>query len=308
MVQLEGVWKTYDTVKAVRNVSLDVTEGQTLGLIGPNGSGKTTLLRMITTLAKPDRGSIHVKGVDAIREPRDVRRCLAFMPAEFGFPNQMNIGEYMDYFACLAGIPYRQRPKTINQVLELTDLLGRESESVRGLSTGNRQRLLLAKTLLGDPKLLVLDEPASGLDPRARAEVREILKVLASMGKTILISSHILADIQNICTHICILEAGKMLVHDSLKNLLEGEARTERIVRLTIPAEQAVRAKELVAVLDGVIDCELKDDLLEIKSAKKNCNYILRCLIEGDVEICNMAEDRPNLEEIFIRETEGRVT
>ncbi len=308
MIELTGLWKTYDTVVAVKDLSLTVAKGTTVGLIGPNGSGKTTLLRMITTLAKPDRGTIHFEGVDIHQSPKVMRQRLAFMPAEFGFPPYMTIYEYMDYFACMAGVPRRERGKMIEQVMELTDLKGREDVSVRGLSTGNKQRLLLAKTLVSDPEILILDEPASGLDPRARVEVREILKTLASMGKTIVVSSHILADLEDICSHICILEAGNLVLSGNIDTLLNDTARTERIVHLDLKPEDRERARKVLLALDGVLGCEITERHLEIGSQEQNCNYILRCLLDEDIEILGMSEDKPDLEDIFIKSTKGEVT
>jgi ABC-2 type transport system ATP-binding protein len=308
MISIQRLTKTFDKTVAVNSVDLQVESGQTVGLIGPNGSCKTTLLRMISTLAKPDKGSITIHGIDATHAPRTIRGMLSFMPAEFGFPKQMNIGEYMDYFACLAGIPYRQRRKTLNQVLELTDLKGRESESVRGLSTGNRQRLLLAKTLLGDPELLILDEPASGLDPRARTDVRMILKELAAMGKTIIISSHILADLQDICSHVCILEAGKLVLHGNVKELLTRKSATERVVQIELAPGDRERARQLISTLEGIDACAIRDELLEVVSHLENCNFILKALIDADLEILGMAEQRMNLEDVFLSSTKGVVT
>ena len=198
VVEIDDVTKTFDNLVAVSDVSLRVEQGQTLGLIGPNGAGKTTLLRLISSLAKPDSGDIRIHGTSVRKSPRTVRMQLGFMPAEFGSPRNLNIGEYLDYFGCMYGIPKTERQRRIVDVSTLTDLNGREEVMVKGLSTGNKQRLLLAKTLLHDPELLVLDEPASGLDPRARTELRAIVRELASMGKTIIISSHILPDIEEI--------------------------------------------------------------------------------------------------------------
>ena len=196
VVEIDNVTKTFDDVVAIERVSLRVQPGQTLGLIGPNGAGKTTLLRVIASLAKPDSGDVRIQGESVREDPRSVRRKLGFMPAEFGSPRNLTIAEYLDYFGCMYDIPRADRRRRIDDVCELTDLSGRADVMVKGLSTGNRQRLLLAKTLLHDPQVLVLDEPASGLDPRARTELRAIVRELAAMGKTIIISSHILTDIE----------------------------------------------------------------------------------------------------------------
>ena len=211
VVEVENIWKTYDELVAVKDVSFKLSKGDTLGLIGPNGAGKTTLLRMISSLSKPDQGRVLINDQDIRKNVLSARKKMAFMPAEFGCPRNMTIIEYMDYFACMYGIHRNRRRQTIAEVLELTDLSGRNEILVRSLSTGNKQRLLLAKTLLNDPDLLILDEPSSGLDPRARTEIRAILAELSKMNKTIIISSHILADLQEICSHICIMEAGKLV-------------------------------------------------------------------------------------------------
>ena len=183
IIEIENVTKTFDELVAVDSVSLSVAQGQTLGLIGPNGAGKTTLLRLICSLAKPDQGDVRIHGHSVRQHPRHVRRILGFMPAEFGSPRNLSIEEYLDYFACMYGIAKHARPQRIREVCELMDLTGREDVMVKGLSTGNRQRLLLAKTLLHDPQVLILDEPASGLDPRARTELRGILRALACNGQ-----------------------------------------------------------------------------------------------------------------------------
>jgi ABC-2 type transport system ATP-binding protein len=168
VIEIDNVTKTFDDLVAVHGVSLRVEQGQTLGLIGPNGAGKTTLLRLISTLAKPDSGDIRIHGQSIRDSPKAVRMTLGFMPAEFGSPRNLNIQEYLEYFGCMYGVANNNRSRRIRDVCTLTDLSGREHVMVKGLSTGNKQRLLLAKTLLHDPQLLVLDEPASGRDPRAR--------------------------------------------------------------------------------------------------------------------------------------------
>ena len=246
VIEIENVTKRFDDLVAVDQVTLRLERGKTLGLIGPNGAGKTTLLRLISTLARPDSGDIRVEGESAIEAPRAVRLKLGFMPAEFGSPRNLTILEYLEYFGCMYGIPKGDRQQRIKDVCELTDLSGREGVMVKGLSTGNKQRLLLAKTLLHDPEVLVLDEPASGLDPRARTALRAIIRALAGMGKTIIISSHILPDIEQISDQIGILEAGRLV--------LDGQpaARdkcTHRLAGLRNPLIEALLVLDVVAIV-----------------------------------------------------------
>jgi len=308
VVEIDRVTKTFDDIVAVDNVSLALEEGQTLGLIGPNGAGKTTLLRIISTLAKPDQGDIRIEGVSVQRCPRSVRRRLGFMPAEFGSPRNLTIGEYLDYFGCTYEIPGPQRVQRIRDVCELTDLRGRESVMVKGLSTGNRQRLLLAKTLLHDPQLLVLDEPASGLDPRARTELRAIVKELASLGKSIIISSHILPDIEEISDRIGILEAGQLVLDGDLATLRSHYGAARRILRLRLPAEQRGPAESILNALPEIDSCERRDQFLVVSTDQPNGNFVLHALLKEDLHILQFSEDEPDLEEIFMKSTAGKVT
>lgn len=308
VIEIDGVTKTFDDIVAVNQVSLQVRRGETLGLIGSNGAGKTTLLRIISSLAKPDGGEIRVEGESVYDRPRSLRQKLGFMPAEFGSPRNLSIREYLEYFGCLYGIPRDRRRRSIQDVCELTDLTGREGIMVKGLSTGNRQRLLLAKTLLPDPLVLVLDEPASGLDPRARTELRAILRQLSSMGKTIIISSHILPDIQEISDRICILEAGCLVVDGDFESLRGKTETTKRIVNLRVPAEDVEQVAACLTQLPQVNSCERRDQMLVISSEEVNCNYLLAELLRLDVHVLHFAEDEPNLEEIFMRTTAGKVT
>jgi ABC-2 type transport system ATP-binding protein len=230
------------------------------------------------------------------------------MPAEFGSPRNLSIDEYLEYFGCMYGIPRAERRRRVLDVCELTDLIGRGDVMVKGLSTGNRQRLLLAKTLLHDPLVLVLDEPASGLDPRARTELRAIVRELAMMGKTIIISSHILTDIEEISDRIGILEAGKLVLDGNLATLRARHGATRRVVKLRVPPEDSGRAAEVLSRLPDVTSCEQRDHLLVIGSDEPNCNFVLAELLQHDIRVLQFAEDEPNLEEIFMRSTAGKVT
>jgi ABC-2 type transport system ATP-binding protein len=308
MIRAVTLTKIYDTVVAISELTLTVGKGRTMGVIGPNGSGKTTLLRMISTLAKPNNGSLSVCGFDALRHPREVRRRISFMPAEASLPLNMTIGEYMRYFACACGVPFRERTGVIGRALQLTDLNGREGVTVRSLSTGNRQRLLLAKTLLPDPELLVLDEPAAGLDPRARIEIRTFLKELGNMGKTIIVSSHILADIESICTDICILEEGKEKLAGTIEDLRNCFASAQKLVRIRVPEEHVKDACARMDRLEQVTACRAEGNVLCITSGSPDCNILLKTLIDADIPVLEMREERPDLEDIFMESTKGVVS
>ena len=308
MISVEGVWKRYDALVAVQDVSLSLQSGSTLGLIGPNGAGKTTLLRMLATLAKPDDGYIEIDGLSAREEARAIRRRIAFMPAEFGSPPDMSMREYMRYFSCLFGIPRADRDGVIDRAFALTDLSGRDEVMVRGLSTGNRQRLLLSKTLLNDPKLLILDEPSSGLDPRARVEVREILQELANMGKTIVISSHILADLEEICSHICIMEEGKVALAGHVDELHQEVERTRNVMKIRVPDGSLPVAQKCVEHLQGVSNCAVENGWLIAGIESENGNFVLKALIDAGIRVLELHEEKADLEDLFINSTAGKVT
>jgi ABC-2 type transport system ATP-binding protein len=208
------------------------------------------------------------------------------MPAEFGSPRNLTISEYLDYFACMYDIPRVERR-------------GRDV-IVKGLSTGNKQRLLLAKTLLHDPQVLVLDEPASGLDPRARTELRAIIRELASMGKTIIVSSHILPDIEEI--------SDRLVLDGDLQSLRARHSPTRRAHKVRVPVEQTLAAAEVLSRLAGVAACERRDSFLVVTSEEPDCNFLLAALLQHQIRVLQFADEEPNLEEIFMRSTAGKVT
>jgi len=217
IIETKDLMKRYGKFQAVNGVSLEVPAGSIYGFVGPNGAGKTTTMRMLTTLTRPTSGEARVAGHSVTEEPRAVRRAIGYMPDEFGVYDDMRVWEYLDFFAACYDIPEANRKKLIDDLLELVDLAHRRDDMVDKLSRGMKQRLSLARTLAHDPAVLILDEPASGLDPRARVEIRELLVELAKMGKTIFFSSHILADVSEICTHIGIIEGGKMVAQGSME-------------------------------------------------------------------------------------------
>src|SRR5262249_55335484 len=214
------------------SLNLQIPEGEIFGFIGPNGAGKTTTIRMLATLLLPTKGEIRIAGMNPEEEPREVRRMIGYMPDAFGVYPDLTVNEYLDFFAAAYKIAPDKRSTLIDDVLELTDLTQKKKELVEALSRGMKQRLCLAKTLLHDPSILLLDEPASGLDPRARIEIRELLKELKKMKKTILISSHILSELSDFCTSIGIIEKGKLVVAGSLDDI-EARITLTKTYRLT---------------------------------------------------------------------------
>lgn len=309
MIEIHRVWKRFDTTTAVRGVSMRIAEGQLLGLIGPNGAGKTSLLKMIATLSKPDRGTIRIMGRDVRIAVGPIRRRLGYMPAEFGKMPDMTVHEYLSYFGAAAGVPRAERMRRIEDVLELVDLRGRRNSLVSSGSTGIKQRILIAKTLVHDPDILVLDEPAAGLDPRARIEIREVLKELNRLGKTIIVSSHILADLEEICDAIAIMEHGRLVADGSVQDL--KAAMRERTLRDTwrvcVAPEDHEAATILLASLPDLFDVGHDDEAIRFTTEGRDANVALSALLKANHTILQFVEEGPRLEDVFMRETEGTI-
>ncbi len=307
-IQVERVSMFYDAKAAVDEFSLDGPRGSIFGLIGPNGSGKTTTLKMISTLIKPDAGSIRVCGLDLARQARDVRPLIGYMPDQFGVFRGLSLVEYLQFFGRIFGLYARRLSERIEAVLALTDLERVRGELTTALSTGVRQRLSMAKTLLHDPEILVLDEPASGLDPRARIEIRSLLKELGRMGKTIIISSHILSDLEEICTDVAIIEDGKHIWSGPLKAVKAGDgAQVDAVLRVPEPA--AERAVSLLKGLDQVIKVAARGEgRLEARIAAESSNEVLSALIKEGIEIVSFNQESVDLERLFLERTRGIVS
>ena len=236
IVRTEGLVKRYATTVAVAGVDLDVEEGEIFGLVGPDGAGKSTTFRILATLLQPSAGVAEIAGWSVTRNPDQVRRVLGFMPDVFGVYDDMKVWEYLDFFGRCYGLSAAQRRRTIGDLLELVDLADRRDDYVQHLSRGMEQRLCLAHALVHDPQVLVLDEPASGLDPRARVELRELLRELRSLGKTILISSHILPELEELCTSVAIVDRGRVLAKGTVGDI-ERRLRYGAVLRVGVLAE-----------------------------------------------------------------------
>ena len=307
-IQIQNVTRCFDELIAVDDVSLQVQTGTTLGLIGPNGAGKTSLLRMLATLSIPDSGDVLIQGLSVIHQPRMVRRLLGFMPAEFGYPRGLTIHEYLEYFGSLYQVPAAELARRIHDVKELTELTARDNVAVRGLSTGNRQRLLLARTLLHDPQILLVDEPASGLDPRARNELRGIIRTLASLGKTIVVSSHILPDLEEVSDSVAIMEAGRLVTHGSLEQLRHVSGETGLQIRIRVSGESVDGAAVILRSHSRVMSCEVRSAELIVRAEDGSGNELLQLLIAEQIPIIEYARETLDLEDIFMQSTAGRVT
>ena len=309
-VEVREVWKRFDAILAVSGVSLTIEPGTLLGLIGPNGAGKTSLLKMIATLSKPDRGQVLIDGRDALLAVGPIRRRLGYMPAEFGRMPDMTVREYLSYFGAAAGVPRAERLRRVEEVLELVDLRERADTPVASGSTGIKQRVLIAKTLVHDPELLVLDEPAAGLDPRARVEVREILRELNRLGKSIVVSSHILADLEEICDQVAIIEHGRLSAHGTIGQLTEalrGKRPAGSRWELTVPPADVTRAFELLAALADLEGLTRAEGGLRFGSRAGHVNHALAALLAAEVPVLALSREGPRLEDVFMQRTEGTI-
>ncbi len=315
IIETKDLVKRFGKFTAVNGLSLHVPAGSIFGFVGPNGAGKTTTMRMLTTLTRPTSGQAWVAGQSVVDAPRAVRRAIGYMPDEFGVYDDMRVWEYLDFFAACYDIPEIERRKLIEDLLELVDLTHRRDDMVDKLSRGMKQRLSLARTLAHDPSVLILDEPASGLDPRARVEIRELLVELARMGKTIFFSTHILADVSEICTHIGIIEAGQIIAQGSMDDM-RAQLQPHREITVTVKdAEAAALVRSTLADFTGVIG--IKDLEPKAGRARVRIDYtgdddgvaaMSQKLNSASIAVLGFAEETKDLEAMFMRVTKGIVT
>ena len=285
-VRTRSLTKTYGSLTAVADLDLEVPTGSVFGLIGPNGAGKSTTFAILASLLTPTSGTAEVAGIDPTRDPAGVRRRLGYMPDVMGVYDNLRVGEYLRFFAAAYKVPSSQWDSLIDGLLELVDLGGKRDAMVDTLSRGMKQRLSLARALVHDPDVLVLDEPASGLDPRARVELRGLLTELRTMGKTVVISSHILAELEEMCTHVAIMEAGRLLAAGAPRDILDRLDRGRTIVvRLAGGEEQR----------HTVADEEAQREL------------VYRLVAVERLPVVEVTEADAGLEDLFLRITQGTV-
>ncbi len=300
--------KEYRNVRAVDHLSFQVPPGVIYGVIGPNGAGKTTTFRFLATLLRPTSGSGFIHGVSILDDPLEVRRLVGYMPEDFGLYDGMKVWEYLDFFAAAYGVPRTVRQRVLRDVVELLDLDGKWDDFASGLSRGMRQRLALARALLHDPRVLVLDEPASGLDPRARLEMKELVRELKRMGKTIVISSHILSELADLCDMVAVLEKGRLVIAGTLEGL-RRELQAHRLIDISVLDDGAERAEQLLRGHGAVHQVTRSGNTLLVEVAGDD--FVLAELLERLVRerlcVVKFAERELTLEEIFMRVTRGIV-
>lgn len=314
IIQVENLSKSYNKRLAVDNISFEIGEDQIFGFVGPNGAGKTTTIRVLTTLLKPTKGRVLIDGHSVIDQPRAVRRLIGYMPDFFGVYTDMTVWEYLDFFSACYDIPPAQRPGLVNDLLELVDLGHRRDDFVDSLSRGMKQRLCLARTLVHDPKVLILDEPASGLDPRARVEFRNLLTELHRLGKTIFFSSHILADIAEICTDVAIIEAGQLVTQGDMETI-RRHLRHDKHLRIRVLGDAVEPARSALALLPGVQQIEVQQTkegdgelLVQFSGDKAAVSALLKQLVLAGAPVLAFSEEADSLEEVFMKLTKGIVS
>lgn len=306
IAQIENLTVRYGDFTAVSDLNLSIEEGDIYGFIGPNGAGKTSTIRVMATLLLPASGRVAVGGIDVESQPDGVKPLIGYMPDFFGVYDNLKVWEYLDFFGRVYGMDSHAIPKKIDEALEITKLGGKKNSYVEELSRGMKQRLCLAKTLIHDPRLLILDEPASGMDPNARVEIRELLKSLSKHGKTIFISSHILTELADICNRVGIIELGKLVAEGSIDDMLK-RLQPARVMR--IRARNIESAAKLAGGFESVVSFEKGEDyvLLKIEDSDDVAERLIKALVDADVGLISASEEKPDLEDLFKELTHGMV-
>lgn len=307
MIETRNLTKRYGDLIAVNQINLKLEEGDVFGFIGPNGSGKTTTMRMLATLLNPDYGEAYVCGKSIYTDSREIRRMIGFMPDFFGVYDDMTVLEYLEFFAATYRIDGHARRKVVEEKLELVDMSFKRDAMVNELSRGQTQRIGLARVLLHEPQVLLLDEPASGLDPRVRIEIRNLIKRLGELNKTVIVSSHILPELADVCTRVGIIEKGVLLVDDYVDEVMR-RAR-QRIVLQIAVKDRLDEAAKLLESHDAVESLTLKKQTIEatLKPEIEDYSFLPSLLIEAKFQLTLFREEEVNLETAFMELTQGLV-
>ena len=310
MLKIEKLSKNYGKFPALKGLSLEVPDGQLHGFVGPNGAGKTTTMRILATLMAPTSGAAWVDGTNLVREGQKARKLVGYMPDFFGVYDNLTCREYLDFYARCYRIGAEERKRMGSQLLELVQLQEKENEYVNGLSRGMKQRLCLARSLIHDPKLLILDEPASGMDPRARAEMKGILRTLREMGKTVLISSHILPELSEMCDSLTILDHGELVFSGSVEELsdrMNGNAPLDIRLAETAGAEAVEEAVRCLRELPYITEILQEEPFLlrvRLDGGEDVCMAAMRELVTRNVPVCDFHRAPMNLEKVFMEVTQ----
>jgi ABC-2 type transport system ATP-binding protein len=305
VVDIRGLTKKYGSFLALDRLTMSISRGQILGFIGPNGAGKTTTIKILVGLARPTSGSAHVAGVDCVAEPRKVKRLVGYMPDSFGSYDNMRTGEYLDFFGAAFGIPRRERARRIDEVLELAGAASFKDLFVESLSHGMKQRVAIARTLLHDPEVLILDEPANGLDPQARIEMRQLLLGLAARGKTLMVTSHILPELARICDRVAIITGGKLRAFGTLDEITRQLSQLQTMEVLLARPDAVEPAAEIVRrhlEPDAAVTPSLAELAVRFRTAKseEELAALLIALVGANLGVTQFREVQTDLEEAFL--------
>jgi len=306
-IEISGLTKRFGKVLAVDNLSFAIPPGVIAGFVGPNGSGKTTTMRVLATLLQQDTGAVRVFGYD-VRAPsaaRQVRHLIGFMPDYFGLYTDMTAGEYLDFFGAAYRIPLEKRLRLVDDILTLVNLTDKKDALISGLSRGMQQKLSLGRCLIHSPQLLLLDEPASGLDPRARIELMELLREMKNMGKTVFISSHILSELHTLCDVVVIIEKGRCVYTGGLAEASDDVMAGRRVMELTLASDVDVAA-EFLKTMAGVVAIQRRDRCLMVEhTTPLSSAEIIEACVKHDIRLDEARRSSANLEEIFMHVTGG---
>ena len=307
MIATEGLTKYYGQTAALVNLNLTIEAGDIFGFIGPNGAGKTTTMRILATLLEPTRGRASIDGLDVRKFGKRVRQMVGYMPDFMGVYDDLKVFEYLEFFAAAFGIDRRKRKALVDGVLELTDLQVKRAAVVDSLSRGMKQRLSLARALIHDPKVLILDEPASGLDPRARIEIRELLRELKRMGQTIMISSHILSELEEICDHVGIIENGQLVFSGTLAEI-HSRLGVDNKVRVRVVGDPQ-RAIDVLAALPQTEDVRPGEQGISVtlRDGADKAGTIAKALVDAGIAVLAIVPETLRLDQAFLQLTKGIV-
>jgi len=303
MLEIKNLCKNYGKFTAVDNLNLNIPKGEIFGFVGPNGAGKTTTMKIVSGLLEATSGEVYVNGIDALKSSGKIKSNIGYMPDFFGVYDNLKVMEYLDFYASIYGIRGKECEKISNDLLALVDLLDKKDVYVDSLSRGMKQRLCLARSLVHNPDLLILDEPASGMDPRARIEMKEILRTLREMGKTILVSSHILPELAELCTSIGIIERGRMVISGKVEDIMLKVYKSKTLrIKVCNKLEDAVVILKEYPNIDRII---ADNNTIEtaFDGSDEDMSKLLNTLISNQIPVVSFTQLDGNLEDVFMKVT-----